>query len=143
MTKTINTMEENNEQIVLLPINMKILNELKGSTNDYFQFFKNQKPAVAIEDSVTDEWIYCLEDGKPVKMLEPYLRKKYNMKFDFYCKKWGLPYNYPKTPKIYHEKRSQAAMRHGLGKKPTDQPDHKRGRKKKITTSDNNEKIKI
>jgi predicted transcriptional regulator len=132
MTKKINIIEGENEQIVFLPVNLKLLRELKDTSNDYTQFFRNQKPAIAIEDSITDEWIYCLEDGKPVKMLEPYLRKKYNMKFDFYCKRWGLPYNYPKTPKVYHEKRSNAAIRHGLGKKKEDQPDHKRGRKKKV-----------
>src|SRR5210317_2107507 len=37
------------------------------------------KPAVPIEESVMDDWIVCLEDGKYLKMLKRHLRTIYNL----------------------------------------------------------------
>ena len=53
------------------------------------------KPAVSIKNSVTDDYIVCLEDGKKLKMLKRYLRSNYNMTPDEYRRKWGLPSRLP------------------------------------------------
>ena len=37
------------------------------------------KPAVAINKSVTNDYIICLEDGRKLKMLKRYLRSRYDL----------------------------------------------------------------
>jgi predicted transcriptional regulator len=73
-------------------------------------------PAVPVEDSVTDEAIICLEDGKPVVLLKRYLRDHHGMTFEAYLEKWDLPFDYPAVAKSYSEQRSQIAKDQGLGK---------------------------
>lgn len=52
-------------------------------------------PAVPIEDSVHDEYLICLEDGKRMLMLKRHLQKTYGMTMKEYRAKWGLPADYP------------------------------------------------
>ena len=75
-----------------------------------------QKPAVPLKKSYTDEYIICLEDGKRLKMLKRYLRSHYNMSPDEYRMKWGLPADYPMVAPSYAAQRSAFAKRIGLGK---------------------------
>jgi len=72
-------------------------------------------PAVQIEESVTDDYIICLEDGKKLKMLKRYLRSQYNMTPDEYRTKWGLPADYPMVAPSYAAQRSSLAKKIGLG----------------------------
>lgn len=81
------------------------------------------KPVVAIKDSVTPEYIICLDDGKRLKLLKRHLRTVYNMTPDEYRMKWGLPYDYPMVAPKYAESRSQLAKKIGLGKQPTRRAD--------------------
>ncbi|MEE8258726.1 MAG: MucR family transcriptional regulator [Sphingomonadales bacterium] len=78
-----------------------------------------QKPAVATEDSITDEYIICLEDGKKLKMLKRHLRSKFGLTPDQYRAKWNLPPSYPMVAPGYAIKRSQLAKEIGLGRKAT------------------------
>lgn len=73
-------------------------------------------PAVPIEQSITDEYIYCLEDGKPLKVLKKYLKNNFDMSVEEYRQKWGLPDDYPVVAKNYSEQRSKIAKQNGLGK---------------------------
>lgn len=52
-------------------------------------------PAVPISESVTPEYIICLEDGEKLKMLKRHLWNTYGMSPEEYRKKWGLPKDYP------------------------------------------------
>ena len=52
-------------------------------------------PAVPVAESVTDDYIICLEDGKPLKMLKRHLRAVYNLTPEQYRARWGLPEDYP------------------------------------------------
>jgi predicted transcriptional regulator len=72
-------------------------------------------PAVPIEDSVTDEYIICLEDGKKLQMLKRHLNTVYNMSLDQYKERWGLPVDYPVVSPNYARRRSQIAKNTGLG----------------------------
>lgn len=72
-------------------------------------------PAVPIEESVTPDYIVCLEDGKKFKMLKRHLRASYGLTPEQYRKKWGLPGNYPMVAENYSKKRSQYAKAFGLG----------------------------
>jgi len=74
---------------------------------------------VATEDSITEDYIICLEDGKKLKMLKRHLRSKFGLTPDQYRAKWNLPPSYPMVAPGYAIKRSQLAKEIGLGRKPT------------------------
>jgi len=74
------------------------------------------EPAVPIEDSLTDDHIICLEDGKPFQSLKRHLRVKYNLTPEAYREKWGLPRDYPMVAPNYAKRRSALAKKTGLGK---------------------------
>ncbi len=78
-----------------------------------------QKPAVATEDSITEDYIICLEDGKKLKMLKRHLRSKFGLTPDQYRAKWNLPPSYPMVAPGYAIKRSKLAKEIGLGRKAT------------------------
>jgi predicted transcriptional regulator len=77
-----------------------------------------QQPAAPIEQSITTEYLVCLEDGRKFKSLKHHLRSKYNISPDEYRKKWGLPKNYPMVAPAYAAERSPAKQA-GLGQKAT------------------------
>lgn len=86
------------------------------------------EPAVPIEDSVTGDFIICLEDGKELKMLKRYLRTHYDLSPEEYRARWGLPDDYPMVAPNYAAMRSQVAKDMGLGETPDKRG--KRGPKK-------------
>ena len=73
-------------------------------------------PAVPIEESVSNEYITCLEDGQNYKSLKRHLRSKFGLSPKAYREKWGLPTDYPMVAKNYSIERSRLAKRTGLGK---------------------------
>lgn len=75
-------------------------------------------PAIAIEDSVQDDYVVCLEDGKKLKMLKRHLKTTYDMSPDDYRRKWKLPSDYPMVAPNYAKQRSKLAKKIGLGKQP-------------------------
>ena len=77
-----------------------------------------QKPAVPIKKSVTDDYIVCLEDGKKLKMLKRHLNTAYGMTPEEYRQKWGLPADYPMVAPNYSKTRKELAKKIGLGRKP-------------------------
>lgn len=74
-------------------------------------------PSIAIEKSVTDDYIICLEDGKQVKMLKRYLKSAYNMSPEEYRARWNLPNSYPMVAPNYAIVRSKLAKEIGLGRR--------------------------
>ncbi len=77
-------------------------------------------PAVPINKSIKNDAIICLEDGKPMKLLRPYLAKTHNMTPDQYRQRWNLPADYPMVAPAYTETRRQLAKQIGLGRKKGD-----------------------
>ncbi len=75
----------------------------------------DQKPAVSIRKSITDDYLICLEDGKKFKSLKRHLRAKYGMSPEEYREKWNLPFDYPMVAPSYARQRSDLAKRMGLG----------------------------
>ena len=75
-------------------------------------------PAVPIKQSVTPDYIICLEDGKKQKMLKRHLKTAHGMSPDEYRKRWGLPRDYPLVSPNYAKQRSALAKKIGLGRKP-------------------------
>jgi predicted transcriptional regulator len=72
-------------------------------------------PIVPIEDSVHEDYIVCLEDGKKLQMLKRHLNTVYNMSVEQYKERWGLPLDYPVVSPSYAKRRSDIAKTTGLG----------------------------
>jgi predicted transcriptional regulator len=77
-------------------------------------------PAVPIEQSVADDFIVCLEDGRRLKTLKRYLRQQYRLTPQQYRTRWGLPADYPMVAPGYARLRSSLARR-GSERVRTDQ----------------------
>ena len=73
------------------------------------------KPAVSVKQSMTPDYLICLEDGKRFKSLKRHLRSQYNMSPEQYREKWNLPADYPMVAPNYAVARSQLAKKMGLG----------------------------
>jgi predicted transcriptional regulator len=73
-----------------------------------------QEPAVAVRRSVTPDFIYSLEDGKPYKTLKRHLGIL-GMTPVQYREKWGLHSDYPMVAANYAKRRSDLAKSLGLG----------------------------
>lgn len=74
-------------------------------------------PAVPIEESIREDHIICLEDGRQLKMLKRHLKSAYNMTPEQYRERWNLPSSYPMVAPNYAKRRSSLAMKIGLGRK--------------------------
>lgn len=72
-------------------------------------------PAVPIEESIHDDYIICLEDGKKLQMLKRHLNTVYNMSIEQYKERWRLPIDYPVVSPNYAKRRSEIAKTTGLG----------------------------
>lgn len=75
------------------------------------------EPAVPVKQSVTADYLICLEDGKQFKSLKRHLRTHYNLSPEEYRRKWGLPIDYPMVAPNYAAARSKLAKKMGLGQK--------------------------
>jgi len=79
---------------------------------------KTAEPAVPISQSITPDYLICLEDGRKLKMLKRHLRTTYGMTPSEYRVRWDLPADYPMVAPNYAKRRSEFAKKIGLGKKP-------------------------
>ena len=93
----------------------EIHNVVRGLGSQRSFLLDRPEPAVAIEDSITDNYIVCLEDGKKLKMLKRHLKTSYNMSPEQYRERWGLPAEYPMVAPNYAKQRSKLAKDIGLG----------------------------
>lgn len=94
-----------------------VIRDIHSALHD--QGEEKPKPAVPIEDSVHDDYLVCLEDGKHLKVLKRYLRETHGMTPEEYREKWGLPDDYPMVCKNYSKRRSGLAKKQGLGVTPS------------------------
>ncbi|ACT58920.1 MucR family transcriptional regulator [Hirschia baltica] len=90
---------------VVSELNGRIVKETKA----------DQKPAVSVRKSLSEDYVICLEDGKKFKSLKRHLRTRYNMSPEEYREKWGLSPDYPMVAPNYAKQRSDLAKRMGLG----------------------------
>ncbi len=94
----------------------KTLEELGTATSTITKL----TPPIPIQDTITPDYIICLEDGKKLKMLKRHLKTAYDMTPEAYREKWGLPFDYPMVAPNYAKKRSELAKEIGLGTNSTD-----------------------
>lgn len=88
---------------------LKVDNHISNESQDLV-------PAIPVEESVHDNYIVCLEDGKRFKMMKRHLREQYGMTPDQYRNKWGLPSDYPMTAPGYSKFKAYHAKTNGLGR---------------------------
>lgn len=74
-----------------------------------------QRAAVPIDESIRDDYLVCLEDGRKLKSLKRYLQRHFGMTPDEYRAKWSLPADYPMVAPAYSALRSSIAKRHPAG----------------------------
>ncbi|QRG10203.1 MucR family transcriptional regulator [Xanthobacter autotrophicus] len=60
-----------------------------------------------IRKTVYKDRLYCLECGKPFKILRRHLRQSHNMSPIDYVNRWGLPYDYPMVAEDHHNARQE------------------------------------
>lgn len=73
------------------------------------------EPAVSIAESVTDDYIICLEDGKRFKALKRHIANSHSMTPEGYRSKWSLPSDYPMVAPTFARVRADLAKQIGLG----------------------------
>ena len=83
---------------------LRIREKLINAKNETIQ---NKK----IPQTVFYDYIICLEDGLKMQMLKRHLKTKYNMTFQEYKQKWGLPIDYPYVCEKYSKVRASIAGR--------------------------------
>lgn len=76
-------------------------------------------PAVPIAQSIHDDYLVCLEDGRKLKLLRRHLRTTYGLSPEQYRERWGLPSTYPMVAPSYARRRRQVALEVGLGRRPS------------------------
>src|SRR6476659_9908915 len=112
--------EHNSVQADALPgLIEKVYQTLRGVGQAALQREK-PVPVVPIKQSVKQDFIVCLEDGKKLKMLKRHLMTAYKMTPAQYRTRWGLPADYPMVAPSYAKVRSSLAKQIGLGRKPAD-----------------------
>src|SRR5690349_16283759 len=75
-----------------------------------------KEPAVPVSESISPDYLTCLEDGLQFKSLKRHLGR-HGMTPDEYRAKWGLPKDYPMVAPKYAKARSRLAKKIGLGRK--------------------------
>jgi predicted transcriptional regulator len=111
---TNNELEPTQLQTVVAAMTRAISQPLDAGASPQSQ----KPPAVPVEDSVTPDYIVCLEDGKQFKSLKRHLGI-HGFTPDEYRSRWGLPKDYPMTASKYSKRRSRLAKKIGLGRKRT------------------------
>lgn len=95
-----------------------LANLLQDLANDD-QPTKNEKellqPAVPVADSISDDYLICLEDGAKLQMLKRHLRVRFGLTPEEYRRKWDLPPTYPMIAPAYRERKRALARLSGLG----------------------------
>lgn len=87
-------------------------------------------PAIPVKQSIRQDRIICLEDGKSFSMLKRHLMTDHKLTPQQYREKWGLPRDYPMVAPNYAQTRSALAKKIGLGRKGG-RPAKRGGRRKR------------
>jgi len=74
-----------------------------------------EQPAVPVEQSIAHDFLICLNDGRKLRALKRYLKRKYGLSPEAYREKWGLPADYPMAAPAYSALRAKIAKEKGGG----------------------------
>jgi predicted transcriptional regulator len=81
-----------------------------------------EQPAVPVEQSIAHDFLICLNDGRKLRALKRYLKRKYGLSPEAYREKWGLPADYPMVAPAYSELRARIAKEKGGGSASPSRP---------------------
>jgi predicted transcriptional regulator len=84
-------------------------------------------PAVPVEESITHDYLVCLNDGRQLRSLKRYLKRRYALSPEQYRSQWGLPDDYPMVAPAYAELRSGIAKRQAAGPSGRSHPPKRNG----------------
>lgn len=73
------------------------------------------KPFVPVKQSIHDDFLVCLEDGKKFKTLKRHLSEIHGLTALEYRRKWDLPVDYPMIAPNYRAARSAFSRAKRLG----------------------------
>lgn len=73
------------------------------------------QPAVPIKQSVTADYVVCLEDGLRAKMLKRHLAAAHGLTPKEYRRKWGLTVDHPITAPNFSKRRATIAKETSFG----------------------------
>ena len=92
--------------------------------SDIYDKFPHIKrtPLVSEKDSITNDHLICMIDGKRLKMIKRHLRAKYGMSFQEYREFFDLGSDYPSVAPGYANEKSAVAKAQGLGSTITKTP---------------------
>lgn len=62
-------------------------------------------PALPVQDSVTKNFIICLETGTRHVTLSRHIKENLNLTPEQYRRRWGLPDDYPMVADVYAARR--------------------------------------
>jgi predicted transcriptional regulator len=77
----------------------------------------SRNPAVSVRQSVTRDYVVCLECGWRGNMLRRHIMARHGLSADEYRARWNLSREHPLVAPGYSEKRSGLAKELGLGKR--------------------------
>lgn len=94
-----------------------------------------KKPTIVmrVEDSVTDDLIFCLFDGVGRRMITRHIRQRWGMSWEEYLVYCNLPHDYPRVAKSYSESHS-LKMSSVLNEGEVDEKARERRREKALET---------
>ncbi len=93
--------DANTDRSELLP-DMTHLASHEDACGEAFQ------PAVPVNDSITPNFLICLETGERMVLLRRHLMQNLHLTPEEYREKWGLPDDYPMTAPNYAVRRNSA-----------------------------------
>ncbi|MEN3931773.1 MucR family transcriptional regulator [Microvirga sp. W0021] len=88
---------------------LEALNAENSCQKKFSESLNKSKSIISIEESISDDYLICLENGQKVKSLKRYLRNQFNMTVEQYREKWSLPPDYPVVAPALSRKRSMLA----------------------------------
>lgn len=91
-----------------LELALAIVRRLSPLSNAVPEVAKPVSLPMPISETITRDYIICLEDGCRVRSLKYYLRR-FGLTPDQYRHKWGLPSDYPMVARSLSERRSEVA----------------------------------
>jgi predicted transcriptional regulator len=94
-----------------LPHLIKVIHDALLGVKSAASTAVQQVPAVPVAESVTRDYLVCLDDGQRLKTLKRHIRCKYSLSPEEYRARWHLPPDYPMVAPGYAELRSSLAKR--------------------------------
>ena len=103
----------------VVPLYEQLFNKISANGNDIDSVDNTNNSYMATKvsqaDSVTPEYLICMECGKKLSILKRHLIREHKLTEFEYRDKYNLPASYPMVSQKYSEKRSEIAKKSHFG----------------------------